>query len=155
MITIAFLSLLIGASSCKKETNTDRKDKTEQTEKIPLSGHYVWEFDIPNVGTQESHLVFYKDSIGYVMTGPAYNSNYVMLHESFENKNSEMRWVGKGKGGSIPKDDKYFVLFFKEITDNSAMIFKHETDTKQEALDFEYPSPTATQDHGWNKYLKK
>lgn len=155
MKNIKTLALLLLCSmailSCtKKETKTEPPAK-----RLPISGHYVWEFEIPGVAVQESHLVFYPDSIGYVMSGAAYNTNYVMEQVSYKETDSEKRWIGVGKGGSISKDGVYFVLFLKDITDSTVTIYKHEcSDGKAEAESFAYPDAAATADHGWNVYNK-
>lgn len=154
-ITTCSLLLLI-LCSCKKEEKEQLQPIVKTPEAtVPLSGHYVWKFTIPDVGDQESHLVFYMDSVGYVMTGPAYSTIYTMIQESYTEENNEKRWIGIGRGGSIPKDDKYFVMFFKEITDSTVLIYKHEcNEGKTEAETFPYPSDDATADHGWNLYRK-
>lgn len=148
------LSIALLAFSCKKEENNP-DPKPQQEIKLPLSGHYVWTFDIPNVGSQESHLVFYTDSIGYVMSGAAYSTNYVMMQDSYTEQGDKKRWIGIGKGGSIPKDKVWFVMFFKDITNNAVTVYKHECQDKAEAESFPYPADDATADHGWNIYYKK
>lgn len=149
--TTSILLLILITFSCKKENN--HQEEITQVDNITMpSGHYVWEFKISAVGKQESHLILYKDSISYVMTGPAYSTNYIMIKESYQNG----RWIGVGKGGSIPKDDVYFVMFFKDATDNTVTVYKHECKNgKEEAESFPYPAPDATEDHGWNVYHKK
>ncbi len=152
-----FLLLVSSAtSSCKKDDPQPDNNPPAGGVKIPLSGHYVWKFEIPNVGAQESHLVFYTDSVQYVMTGPAYSTNYIMYTESYMENGDEKRWIGTGKGGSISKDGVYFIMFFKDITDSTVTIYKHECkDGKAEAESFAYPADDATEDHGWNVYDKK
>ncbi len=159
---LTFLVIMSGMLfiSCKKDDlqPEDTKNETPQPAKakVPVSGHYLWEFEIPGIGNQESHLTFYTDSVQYIMTGPAYNTNYMMIQESYSEANDQKRWIGIGKGGSISKDGVYFVMFFKDITDNSVTIYKHECDGgREEAESFPYPDPDATADHGWNVYYKK
>ncbi len=143
--------------SCEKKKTTIPDDNTEAPKTVtnPLSGHYVWKFEIPGLGTQESHLTFYTDSTQYIMIGPAYNTNYMMIQESYTENDNEKRWIGVGKGGSIPKDGVYFVIFIKDIADNTVKIYKRECNGgKEEAENFPYPEPDATADHGWNTYVK-
>lgn len=152
----AFSTLML--AGCKKEKIQPGTENPATTNPVstayPLSGHYKWVFDIPGVGQQESHLVFYKDSIGYVMIGDAYSTNYKMIQESYKETETEKRWIGVGKGGSINKDGKYFVLFFKNISASTVEIYKHECENKEEAYSFPLPDDQATADHGWNVYNK-
>lgn len=78
-----------------------------------------------------------------------YSTHYTMLPQSYKDSEAEKRWIGIGKGGSISKDGVYFVVFFKEITDSSVVIYKHEcANGKEEAEAFAYPAHDATADHG-------
>lgn len=146
---------VVGASCDKKETKPQEENtNTEAT--VPLSGAYTWSFSIPGMGEQLSTLVFYPDSVEYAMSGSAFTTDYMMMKSSYTNAGNELRWIGVGKGGSIPKDDVYFVMFFKEITETSVTIYKHECDLgKEEAEAFAYPPADATADHGWNVYHKQ
>lgn len=151
VLSLLLCSLVMVA--CKKENPKEMPGNSIVT---PMSGHYVWNFEIPGVGNQESHLVFYTDSIGYVMAGPAYSTNYMMNALRYTETGEERRWIGLGKGGSISKDGVHFVLFFKDITDSTVTIYKRECKEGQnEAENFAYPQPDATSDHGWNVYHKK
>lgn len=102
-----------GTFFLQKRRNRKNRDPIIETPTpktpYPLSGHYVWTFEIPGVGEQESHLVFYTDSIGYIMVGPAYSTNYMMIQESYTDTNGEMRWIGVGKGGVSQKKEN--ILF--------------------------------------------
>lgn len=147
--------------SCKKESPIapeaqEEPKKETGTADFTLRGTYKWDFEIPNIGAQQSSLFFYKDSIGYAMSGPAYTTDYVMQLESYTEQNGEQRWIGIGKGGSISKDGVWFVLFFKDATATSVKVYKRECKGgKAEAETFAYPSENATEDHGWNIYLKQ
>lgn len=155
IITALFFSMCLGA--CEKENNNTEKNDDNRVEdtKVPLSGHYVWKFEIPGIGEQESHLTFYTDSVQYIMIGPAYTTNYMMIQESYSENTNEKRWIGVGKGGSIPKNGVYFVMFFKDITENSVKIYKRECiGGKEEAESFAYPEADVSTDHGWNEYRK-
>lgn len=153
---IMAMAISIVFASCSKDDSAPKQQQETPAAQFPLSGHYIWTFEIPSMGTQNSHFVFYKDSIGYTMDGPVFSTDYIMVQKSYTEKNDEKRWIGVGKGGSIPKDNVYFVLFIKDITDSTATIYKHEcTKGKEEAENFAYPRPDETADHGWNVYYKK
>jgi len=149
--------LLLGAAflftSCKKDDPIMEDSKPAGTP-YPLSGHYVWKFKVGNFD-QESHLVCYTDSIGYSMIGPVYSTNYMMIQKEYSEENGQKRWIGVGKGGSIPKDGKFFVLFFKDIESSSVVVYKKEFDTEAAARQFAQPADDDTQDYGWNTYVKK
>lgn len=95
---------------------------------------------------QESINTFYVDSIVYEMKGNIYATRYTMQKLSYNQ--AEKRWIGQDF------DKIVYVLFFKEMTDSTMVIYKHKCNNKgiEEALEFPYPKPDATEDHGWNVY---
>lgn len=121
--------------------------------KIPFTGTYVWHFEIPDKGVQTSSYTFYPYSIQYQMEGPAFNTAYTQVLVSYDPASN--RCITTGRGGTKPKDSIYFVMFFKDITDSSVTIYKHECGNgRAEAEEFEFPPANATADHGWNVYKK-
>ncbi len=154
ILGIAFLGSFAIAGCEKKGTDNDDDKGTIPVAVLPLNGTYAWNFNIPGLGDQVSKMTFFNDSIVYDMAGPAYTTNYTMIKESYTATNDQMRWIGVGKGGSINKDGVYFVLFFKDISDNAVSIYKRECENKAEAESFAYPAADATADHGWNVYNK-
>lgn len=157
VIAAALLSVA-GIHSCTKKEVAPAPTPAPavQATPLPLSGHYTWKFQIPGVGEQESQLVFYPDSVQYLMKGPAYTTDYMMTKDSYTERNNEKRWIGIGKGGSIAKDGVWFVMFFKDITDSSVTIYKRECGKgKEEAENLAYPEANTTADRGWNVYYKK
>lgn len=143
------LCLVISTVACSKETV-----ETEPQIKIPFSGKYIWSFSIPLMGTQKSTHVFYADSVFYKMEGQVYNTSYMQLLHSYDT--TQHKLISIGRGGSIPKNGVYFVMFFKDITDTSVSIYKHEcSNGESEALNFQRPADNATADYGWNVYYKE
>lgn len=122
---------------------------------MPLSGTYRWEFEGAPGQLQRQHYTFHPDSIRVVMQGDLYNTRYVMLLDQYVEDGQERRWIGVGQGGSIPKDGKYFVLFLDEITEDTVMIYKHETNSREEAEAFPLPPKDAETDHGWNRFRRE
>lgn len=158
LIIAAALFSITSIVSCQKKEVAPAPTPAPiaQATPLPLSGSYLWKFEIPGVGQQESQLVFYPDSVQYLMQGPALTTNYMMTKDSYTENNSEKRWIGIGKGGSIPKDGVWFVMFFKDITDSSVTIYKREcAKGKEEAESLAYPDANTTADRGWNVYYKK
>lgn len=147
ILAIALFSSIL-LISCTKEVA-----KEKSTEKIPFSGTYNWSFEIPMLGSQKSTHTFYQDSIRYVMKGAVHSTNYVQELVSYDS--DEKRCITIGKGGVPSKTGVYFVMFFKDITDSTLTIYKHECKTLNEAETFAYPAADATADYGWNTYHKE
>lgn len=151
-------ALLFMGTSCKKDeaASPSGGGTPVAAPKIPYAGSYSWAFTIPGMGDQLSSHVFYADSVEYRMTGAAYTTDYAQLLTEY--KPAEDRLITVGKGGSIPKDGVYFVMFFKDVTDSTLTIYKRECGEGaaglEEARTFAFPAPGATTDHGWNVYLK-
>ncbi len=147
LYSICFLFL---NTACKKETVAPEPTK----EKIPFKGKFSWTFEIPAFGKQKSSHTFFEDSIKHEFAGDAHTTFYNQILEMYDP--TEKRCITVGKGGIIPKDGVYFVMFFKEITDSSMLIYKHEcTKGKDEAYQFAYPEPNTTNDRGWNLFKKE
>lgn len=121
---------------------------------IPFTGEYLFEFDVPNHGTQVFTYVFTPKTIVTKMTGSAFTTEYSQDIVSYDP--TEQRCISKGSGGSKPKDGVYFVMFFKDITDSTLAIYKHECKENglEEAKTFPFPSADVTKDHGWNVFRK-
>ncbi|MEM6784668.1 MAG: hypothetical protein AAF624_13145 [Bacteroidota bacterium] len=134
--------LLLGACSASNAV----AETLPSADAFPLSGTYTWTSEIPNYGTQVSANVFSADSTLYSMDGPAYTTRYTIHHESYDA--GEQRWVGH-TGNSI-----YYVMFFKDRTP-AVTIYKHKCATRDEAYALALPAPDATEDHGWNAYMRQ
>lgn len=154
-IVAIILALFSAFQSCSR--NDDNVSVSpESQDKIPFIGAYSWSFEIPNMGTQKSTHIFDKDKIHYKMTGDVYNIQYVQLFQHYNPNEKRLITIGEGNA----KDGVYFVMFFKDITENSMKIYKHECKKKgeegrKEAENFPYPADDATADHGWNIYVKE
>lgn len=150
---IGLAALMLTISSCNESHNTSLTEaiQTEKkVEKIPLSGIYSWTFDAPKLGVHKSTNVFFADSIQYSLVGPINVKNTQTL-EHYDSK--EKRCITKrNRAGK----DVYTVMFFKDITDSTVIIYKHECkEGKEEAISFPYPAADASADYGWNTYKKE
>ncbi|PIE47713.1 MAG: hypothetical protein CSA42_01630 [Gammaproteobacteria bacterium] len=135
-----------------KSTNTLQTKNDE----FNLSGEYIWTFYLGPIKQTSIH-VFAKDYIDYRMRGKAHSTDYRMHKLSYDH--TQQKWIGKAD------DEVVYVLFFKQHQADKNQgeqitIYKHKCDSKgdegiKEALDFAYPEPDATADHGWNIYSKK
>lgn len=146
--TVVATSIALILLSCGyKNTTKDTEKFASKLKKdvFELKGTYYWNFKLMGA-LQESINKFYADSIAYEMKGKIYSTKYTMQKLSYDHK--EKRWIGEAT------DKTVYVLFFKEVTDSAMVIYKHKCKDKgiQEALEFPYPKPNATEDHGWNVY---
>lgn len=147
LIAIVTLSLLsCGYKNSQKETKKFA-DKLKN-DSFNLKGTHYWDFKLMGA-LQESINTFYADSIMYEMKGKIYATKYTIQKLSYDAV--EKKWIGQDANKNV------YVLFFKEITDSTMVIYKHKCKNKglQEAIEFPYPKPDATKDHGWNVYRTK
>lgn len=146
-ITLLTLVTLLLFSCGYKNTTKDTEKFASKLKKdaFELKGTYYWNFKLMGA-LQESINKFYADSIVYEMKGKIYSTKYTMQKLSYDR--AEKRWIGQDS------DKTVYVLFFKEVTDSTMVIYKHKCNNKgiEEALKFPYPKPDATEDHGWNVY---
>lgn len=145
------ISIILSLLSCGyKNTTKDTERFTDKFKKdtFKLKGTFYWNFKLMG-GVQESIHSFYNDSIVYKMNGKVYETRYTMKKLSYDS--TEKRWIGQDAEKMI------YVLFFKEITDSTMVIYKRKCKTKglQEAFDLSFPKPDATDNHGWNVYRNK
>ncbi len=151
---IAFVLLL---QSCKDnnaiQENKPKTEKIEENEPSPdgfnlIRGKFEWNFKIV-LSKQKSIHTFYKDKIEYEMKGLIHSTKYTMTKISYDK--NEKRWIGKDKNNTI------YVLFFKDIKNNSVVIYKTKfkgENALEKAKEFEYPAPDDTRNHGWNMYSR-
>lgn len=143
---IVVITLLLMSCSYKNTTKDTAKFANKlKKDTLELRGAYHWNFKLMGA-LQESIHTFYKDSIVYEMKGKIYSTKYTMQKLSYEH--TKKKWIGQDS------DKIVYVLFFKNRTDSTVVIYKHKCKNKgiEEALSFTYPKPDATEDHGWNKY---
>lgn len=117
---------------------------------LPVYGKYRWEFEVPGAGMQTLIFSFTDSVINVDMTGKALTRNYdlsVLLCDGKINK-----IIAQGMNGE--KKDIFSTIFFKEIREESVMIFKKEFPTQAEAELFDIPPAESTESHGWNKFDK-
>lgn len=146
-------SLFVVFSACSSDDNSGSSSQLPID--LPISGTYKWDFVIPDVAEQVSIHKFSNDKIEYIMEGSAYSNSYNMIPESYNA--TEKRIVAVGQGGETPfnKDEVYFVMFLKDITETTVTIYKKECTSKQEAYSFSLPNNDDIANHGWNVYEKQ
>jgi len=155
---VAFISILVIISFfsfCKSDDNNQPEEPQKNEIKLPVSGKYKWSFTITTEISQISTHEFSNEKIRYTMVGGAYNNAYDMILESYDQNESRIISVGQGGSEGYNKDGVYFVMFLKDITENSVSIYKKECISKEHAYSFPLPIDSDPNDHGWNKYEKE
>ncbi|PIE50286.1 MAG: hypothetical protein CSA38_03550 [Flavobacteriales bacterium] len=148
-LQLGSLLFLLVACAYKSDLKDVEKYENEfSKDDFQERGLYSWKFQLVGKEQTSTHQ-FFEDSILYKMEGSIYSTEYPMYKLSYEAK--EQKWIGKDNKGIV------YVLYFKDKTDTSITIYKHKCKKKglREALDFSYPKPDATTDHGWNVYSLK
>ncbi|WP_128330600.1 hypothetical protein [Apibacter sp. HY039] len=144
---LCLLSVMITVISCSDDDDI----VSIQQQTLPVSGKYQWVFEIPNMGTQTSIHDFQTNRVNYQMIGSAYSVEYGMDLLDYDSKSNKL--VLKGSEGSA-KQDKYFVIFLKDITISTVNMFKKEFSTLQDAKAYSIPADSVSESHGWNVYTK-
>lgn len=147
-LTILLLLLLISCSQKKQEIDIKKYSHSFAKDTFQIKGTYNWSFQL--MGTEQMSIhSFYQDSILYQMKGKVYSTKYPMYKLSYSKKQN--KWIG------IDQNNVAYALFFKDETDSTLIIYKHKCKTNglEEAINFKFPNPDATEDHGWNMYSKK
>ncbi len=145
-VFLAFMLLAISSCSYKSSQEDLLKHADALSHDVfTLQGDYHWDFTLMG-GTQHSTHTFYADSITYNMEGKVYATEYTMHKLSYDK--AVNKWIG------LDADSIVYVLFFKEKTDSTIMMYKHKCKDGglEEAINFAFPAPDATDDHGWNVY---
>ena len=144
-----FWTVLLGIMvlcSCSKDDDSSIQPPVQQ-ETILFDGNWTRQFE---VGSGNLHTVLYsiyQDSIRYTLTGPIGNANYVMIRDAF--KSAENRYVGH------TPENKFYVMFAKDVSDQSITIYKQEVSSVDEGLNLPVPSASTSQNYGWNTFNKQ
>lgn len=130
--------------SCNKNDDSPSAKKQDEVE---FTGTWKRQFE---VGPSNLHKVSYKiyqDSIRYKLVGPIGNSNYKMIRDSFTK--TDNRFIGHNL-----KNNKYYVVFVKDITSKNLTLYKKEVTDVNKGKLADVPASDNTQSHGWNIYSK-
>lgn len=147
-IATSVLSLLMLSSCVKKDkiTSISTEPINSNSIDIPFSGDWEREFETgPGIKHKANYHV-YKDSIRYKLAGIFVNRDYVMLRDTFLNK--ENKFIGH------TSDNQYYVLFAKDVSENTVTIYKQEIKNVEEGLKITQPADNTTESHGWNTFQK-
>ncbi|MBX2926179.1 MAG: hypothetical protein KF746_28565 [Chitinophagaceae bacterium] len=117
---------------------------------LPVNGKYRWEFEVPGAGKQTLVFSFTGSAINVDMTGKSLTRNYDLSVLSYDDKANKI--IAEGTSGE--KKGVLAVIFFKEIRERSALIFKKEFQARAEAESFDVPPAESTESHGWNTFDK-
>jgi len=153
--SLLVMSVIVSfASFCKSDDGNNPDPNPNQVD-LPISGKYKWSFNITPQISQTSTHVFSNEKINYTMEGPAYNNAYDMIPESYNSEEGRLVAVGTGGTDDYVKEGVYFVIFLKDISEKSVLLYKKECTSKEQAYDFPVPASTDQDNHGWNTYEKE
>ncbi len=135
----AILFLMIVLASCTHDT------KQVESIKVPFLGEWTRSFDLAPDSIQHVYYRIWQDSIQYEMKGPL-PVKYTLTKDSLvENKN---KWIGK-------LNDVTYVIFAKNIGEDSISLFKKQVKDISEALHIKIPSDTVSSHFSsWHVYYK-
>lgn len=137
---LALIVLVISLSSYNKNNIIIKKDT------ITFTGIYSREF-----GNDTIRKVIYtitEDKINYNLKGGSVNVNYDTEKKYYSKKDN--RWIGYRKD-----KDTYYVIFFKNISDNEITLYKKIVKSVKAGKKEPTPAPYDEKNHGWNTYHKK
>lgn len=145
LLITAFTMLSTG---CKKD-NEEIAPLPNTTAKsiIPFTGIWDRKFEAGPGNLHTAMYSIYQDSIRYTLTGSIGNANYVLERDTFIPQYN--RFIGH------TNSNEYYIMFTKNISNDSITIYKQKVDDFEEGLSIGIPSDTTTQNHGWNTFKKK
>ncbi len=138
LILLAFVAMLSSCDSGDENTNLGGNSLT-------FEGSYSREFDVQGV-IQRATYQINQTNINYDLTG-GISTNYDTKKEYYSE--SENKWVGYRESNST-----YYVIFFKNVTENQITLYKKEVASLEEGKNEPIPAANDTDNHGWNTYAK-
>lgn len=152
LFTIATFCMLILLSSNLSAMPTPALNYAAEPTPVnlPLNGKYQWQFEVPGSEKQTLTYTFTDSIINIDMTGSTLTRNYNLLVISFDSKTQ--RIIAKGIDGE--KKGIFAAIFLKDIQEKSAVIFKKEFSTREDAETYKVPDADSDDSHGWNKFYR-
>ncbi|MEC3906168.1 HmuY family protein [Tamlana sp. 2201CG12-4] len=144
MKTIKLLTLLtifIGFMSCDNDDSPIPGNDT-----ILFEGSFSRDFEVQSM-TQRATYTISQSKINYDLAGGVAQTNYDTAKEYFST--DDMRWVGYRESKTT-----YYVIFFKNITENTISLYKKEVKSLEAGKSEPVPDANNTENHGWNTYIK-
>lgn len=136
--------LLLSCLSCKKEEIITVEPEPMVKAEIPFTGKWTRTFDVGPDNLHTAQYFIYQDSIRYTLVGSVGNADYLMERDTFILE--EQRFIGH------TNSNQYYVLFAKDLSADSIMIYKVFVSNFSAAMSFAVPSDTSTQNYGWNTF---
>ena len=133
--------------SCKKEEKVIEPKVTTTKAEIPFTGNWSRQFQAGPGNLQTAKYLIYQDSIRYILTGAIGQSNYVLMRDKFILEDN--RFIGHNIN-----TNSYYLIFVKNVTNDSISLYKQIITTVSEGLNVSVPSDTTTQNYGWNTFKK-
>lgn len=143
-LSTIIIALLITISSCKKEEIPIINPDLDTPDFI---GNWERKYDILGAEFTATYLID-SSQITYSNkgNGPG-NTEYTIQFDSYNE--DEKRWIGH------TEDNKYYLIFFKDIEKESITLYKQKVKDPNEALEVELPNEETSQNYGWNTYSRQ
>jgi hypothetical protein len=138
---LAFIALFISFTSCSKDD-----DPISGNDTITFEGSFSRNFNVQGT-TQRATYTISQDKINYDLAGGFAQTNYDTSKEYFSKDDN--RWVGHRAS-----NNSYYVIFFKNISENEITLYKKEVASLEEGKSEPVPAANNTENHGWNTYTK-
>lgn len=148
-VGIALLSAFLTACDPQSATvaNDVERPAYSVEDPIPFLGTWTREFE---VGPGSPHVATYvvaPDRVHYKLVGNVGNADYVVIRDGFSA--SDNRFFGH------TTDGEFYVLFARDVSDQSVTIHKQKVDGLTAASELAVPPIDTTESHGWNTYEKR
>lgn len=145
----AIITSILATALVFVSCNNDDDTPTEQNsrDEITFTGTWERQFEPVPGSTHTADYFIYQDSIRYTLTGNLGNADYVMKRDTFLMENN--RFVGH------TDENQYYLIFVKNLTDDSLTLYKQEVENIEEGLSIGVPADDTTENHGWNSYQKQ
>lgn len=145
LITVSLLGFII-LTGCKKDDIIEPIPQPTIKTTIPFTGTWERQFEAGPGNLHTANYFIYQDSIRYTLAGSIGNADYLMQRDTFLLENH--RFIGH------TNSNQYYLMFAKNLTNDSITIYKQEINSLNEGLNINIPSDTTTQNHGWGTYHK-
>ncbi|MEL7120274.1 MAG: hypothetical protein AAFO07_12560 [Bacteroidota bacterium] len=128
------------------ETGNELSNTFEFTE-IPFTGTWTRTFEIAPRIKNTAEYTINEESIRYTLDGMISDTDYTILKDVYQAE--DKRFIGH------TKSEQYYLIFFKEVTDNSITIYKQKVANVEEGMKVAIPAADTKANYGWNTYEKK
>lgn len=136
-----FITISLVLSSCEKE---EIKIEDPKKDKLEFIGTWSRVYDILGSDFTAKYEID-SNTINYSNNGDGPgNTEYTLNLDSYDEE--DKRWIGH------TSENKYYLLFFKNITETNITIYKQSVSDPNEAQNIKVPADDIEENYGWNTY---